>query len=181
MVKLSVEQWGVVRGSSIALLVCIAIGIPGYLLMRPEWVGVPREADLAARLGFAVRWDIPVLLWLAACVRQVSSARFRSPADIGGSAFGEPTRAIAIRIAVLQNPLEQTVLAIGAHLALAVTLRGRELVLVPLLVALFIAGRIWFARGYPAGARGRSGGMVLTAGPTFAALLLAAGLAMAGR
>ena len=114
------------------------------------------------------------------CIRQVSSGRFNSPSDIGGSAYSEPSPAIAVARAVLQNTLEQTVLAVGAYLALAVTLRGRELVLIPVLAVLYLAGRGWFAVGYSGGAPGRAGGMVLTAAPTIGALLLASWLAIAG-
>ena len=48
-------------------------------------------------------------------------------------------------------------------------------------VLLYLIGRIWFALGYSQGAPGRAGGMVLTAAPTFGALVLAGGLALAGR
>lgn len=179
MSSLSADQKGVIRYGLIGLAFAVGAGLPAYLWAPRDWL--PGMTDVADRFTFALKWDIPVLIWLAGCVRQVSSGRFRSPADIAGSAFSTPSHAIAVKRAVLQNSLEQTVLALGAHLALAATLRGRELILIPILVALYLAGRIWFALGYARGAPGRAGGMVLTAGPTFAALLLAGGLALAGR
>lgn len=181
MDRLTPDQRGVLRGAAVALLLAAIIGVPFYQIVRPAWVGVPPADALGAQIAYALKWDILVLLWLAGCVRHVSSGRFNSPADIAGSAFGPPSSVIAIRRAVLQNSLEQTVLAVGAHLALAVVLRGDELVLVPTLVLLYLIGRIWFALGYSQGAPGRAGGMVLTAGPTFGALVLAGGLALCGR
>lgn len=181
MPKLSKNQKGVVSGGLYAVVIALVVGIPLYLWLPSPWVGLDDLPASGDRIAFALRWDIPILLWLAGCVRHVSRGRFRSAADIDGSAFSEPSPAIAVPRAVLQNSLEQTVLALGAHLALAVTLRGRELVLIPILVGLYVAGRVWFAFGYPGRAPGRSGGIVLTAGPTFAALILAGVLAVIGR
>lgn len=181
MARLSPDQAGVVRWGALAVGLAVLVGIPSYLYLPASWVGATAFLGSADRLAYALKWDIVILLWLAGCVRQVSGGRFKSPADIEGSAFSAASPAIAVKRAVLQNSLEQTVLAVGAHLALAATLRGRELVAIPMLVALFLAGRVWFALGYRKGAPGRAGGMVLTAGPTFAALLLAGGLALGGR
>ena len=72
--------------------------------------------------------------------------------------------------AVLQNTLEQVVLAVVVHLALASLLRGREMVLIPLLVALFCSGRLAFWIGYRRGAGSRALGFGLTFYPTALAL-----------
>ena len=181
MTALSTDQRGVLRGGALAFAITLAAGALAYAWLPPPLVGAPIGGDSADRLAWALTWDIPVLLWLAACIQRVSSGRFSSPADIAGSAYAAPSPGLAVSRAVLQNSLEQTVLAIGAHLALAATLRGRELVLIPTFVALFLIGRIWFAIGYQRGPGGRSAGMVLTFAPTLAGLLLAAGLALAGR
>lgn len=181
MKQLSADQKGVLRGGALALAITLLIGVPAYAWLPPRLVGAPLGGGAADHLAYALKWTIPIHLWLAVCIRQVSRGRFNSPADIDGSAFAAPSAAIAVPRAVLQNSLEQTVLAVGAYLALAATLRGRELVLIPILVGFFLAGRIWFALGYRRKAPGRAGGMVLTAGPTIAALLLAGGLALAGR
>lgn len=178
---LTADQRGVVRNGGLAITFAIVFGAPAYFWLPAASVGAVDLDGAAERMAFAVKWDIPILLWLAGCVRQVSRGRFNSPADIGGSAFSDPSAVIAIPRAVLQNSLEQTVLALGAHLALAATLRGRELVLIPILVACYLAGRAWFAFGYGRGAPGRAGGMMLTAGPTIAALILAGALAVMGR
>ena len=68
------------------------------------------------RIAFALKADVFVFLWVAACVGAVSRGRFYSASDIAGAAFSPPSPAIAARSAVLQNSLEQAVLAFGAHL-----------------------------------------------------------------
>lgn len=82
---------------------------------------------------------------------------------------------------MLQNSLERTVLPFGAHLVLATVLRGPELVIIPLLVALYIIWRVTFSWGYAQGAGRRPFGMTLTAAPTVASYLLAARSMIAGR
>ena len=80
------------------------------------------------------------------------------------------------RFSFEQRGLEQTVLAVGAHLGLAAVVRGDELVLIPALVLLYLAGRISFAAAYPKGAAARSFGMALTGASTIAAFGIAIGV-----
>jgi len=134
----------------------------GYYLLPPSVLAPEPGIAVAERLAFALRWDLPLFLWLMGCVQAVSSGRYRSPDDIRGSAFNPPSKAIAVRRAVLQNSLEQVVLAVGAHLILSTVLRGDELRLIPLLVILFLLGRILFALGYASGPGARGFGMVIT-------------------
>lgn len=53
--------------------------------------------------------------------------------------------------------------------------------IIPLLVALYIVGRVTFALRYAQGAAQRSFGMALTAAPTVASYVLAGGLLIVGR
>jgi hypothetical protein len=179
--RLSPDQWGVVRGSGLALAFSAGVAAVGYAWLPPELFGLEQSMTTADRIAFALRADLFLFVWLAGCVGAVSRGRFHSPADVRGSAFGPQSPAIAVRIAVLQNSLEQTVLALGAHLILATVLRDRELVLIPLLVLLFWVGRVAFAAGYSRGAPGRAFGMAVTGAPIVASYLLAAGLVLAGR
>lgn len=179
--KLSSDQRGVVRRSGLALAFSAAVLGIGYVWLPTELFGVAQPMTVADRIAFALRSDLFLFVWLAGCFVAVSRGRFHSSADIGGSAFGRPSPAIAIRVAVLQNSLEQVVLALGAHLILATVLRDGELVLIPLLVFLFWVGRVTFAAGYSGGAPGRAFGMVVTVAPTAASYLLAAGLMLSGR
>ena len=74
---------------------------------------------------------------------------------------------------MLQNSLEQTVLAVSAHLVLATVLRGEEMILLPVLVPLYLVGRGFFALGYAQGAAAPAFGMALTGASTIAAFGIA--------
>lgn len=175
------EQQGIVRGSALAILGTLAGLGAGYLWLPAELFGLTDSMAAGDRIAFALKADLPIFFWLAWCVRAVSSRRFREPADRNGAAYGRPTEALAVRIAILQNSLEQTVLLFGATLVLAAVLRGPQLVLIPLSVLLYLLGRVAFTVAYPKGAAARSFGMALTAGPIIAGYLIAAYFMISGR
>lgn len=175
------EQQSIAWQSAAAVLLAAAVLVAGYLWLPPEFAGATDSMPLADRIACALKWDLLVFIWLAGCVGAVSQGRFWSPSDRHGSAYSKPGPAIAVRAAVLQNSLEQTVLAVGAHLILAALLRGAELVLVPLLVLLYLLGRAAFAAGYARSALGRAFGMALTGAPLVFAYGLAAWLIWADR
>lgn len=179
--KLSADQRGVIAASGLAIAVTAFVLIAGRAWLPAERLGIQLAMAVADRIAYALKWDLLLLVWLAGCVRAVSSGRFRSPADIRGSAYAPPSPAIAVQAAVLQNTLEQTVLAIGAHLVLASVLRDGELVLIPLLVILFLIGRVSFAWAYPKGPAARAFGMALTGAALISGLGLAVVLIGLGR
>jgi len=98
-----------------------------------------------------------------------------------GSADAAPGARLALPAAVLQNSLEQTVLAVSAHLVLATVLRGEEMILLPVLVPLYLVGRGFFALGYAQGAAAPAFGMALTGASTIAAFGIAVVLMGLGR
>ena len=175
------EQSGIVLWSGGAILLTIVVLGAGFLWLPPGLLGLSETMPAADRIAFALKWNLAVFLWLVGCVRAVASQRFREPADRRGAAYGEPTTKLAIRAAILQNSLEQTVIAVGAHLILATVLRGPELVLIPLLVLLYLGGRVAFAVRYSEGAVARSFGMSLTGAAAISAYGIAIGLMVAGR
>jgi len=158
--------WGMGRAAAVMVLV---LGF-GTVLTWPLMPALPRLED---RLAFALRCDLFVVAWLAAAVAAVARGRFFSPADIGGAGYGSAGPRIAVASAVLGNTLEQVVLAVVAHVGLGSLLRGWELVVVPLLVGLFCAGRLAFWMGYRHGAGGRAFGFGLTFYPSVLALVSA--------
>ncbi len=173
---LKAEQRRIVIQAVLSALVCVAVLLGSYTYL-PTVFAFP--TDLAERLGFAMQVNVFVLLWVLLGVRLVARGRFRSLADIRGSAFGPPSPAIAVRVAFLQNTLEQAALAVGAYLALATLLSGPALSLIVGMALLFAIGRITFLRGYPQGAHGRAFGIVMTVLPTLFGYILAVGLIVA--
>lgn len=172
MIGLDAEQRRVLGGmvaAALVTLVTVAVG--------PRYWPVELPAD---RLVFALRCDVFVVAWIAVGIARVASGRFRSPADIAGSAMTEATPAIRRAQAFLQNSLEQAALAVPVHLALATLLPVAHLGAIPLLVLLFAVGRIAFWAGYAGGAGSRAFGFALTFYPTVAALAWAIVLIVRG-
>ena len=167
MAVFDAEQRRVLRGIAGALAVAVLVLGVGIAVTGPLVPPLPRLED---RLAYALRCDLFVVAWLAAGIAAVARARFLSPGDIGGAGLGAAGSGLAVARAVLQNTLEQVVLAVTGHLALASLLRGREMVLLPLLAVLFCAGRLAFWIGYPHGAGSRAFGFGLTFYPSVLAL-----------
>jgi hypothetical protein len=171
-----------IRRNSLLALVAVPVAALLGVVLLPRIFEFP--TDLADRLAFAAQANAFVLVWVAAGVLMVSTMRMSSPQDLGGSAAGAPSDRLAIRVAFLQNTLEQAVLAAGLYLALATLVSGRWLALIVVGVVFFGVGRVLFLRGYASGAGGRSLGMVLTMLPTLLGYLLVivlVGLRLFGR
>lgn len=169
-VDLAIEQPKVIKNAVRAAFFCSGVLAASYLVL-PRYVSFPD--DLLGALALTLRADLFVFLWVVIGVRMVSRVRFVSAADNRGSAFSRPSPQIAVPLAFLQNTLEQTVIAVGAHLALATLLTGPLLALIPAAVLLFAVGRVTFLMGYPQGAGARAFGMVTTVLPTLAGYGLA--------
>lgn len=167
---LQAEQRKVLARGGMGVLACLATLFASYLFL-PIFLTLP--TDTTERLVFTLRADIFVFLWVVIGVQRVSSGRYRSASDNRGSAFGPPSPAIALKVAFLQNTLEQALIAVGAHLALAANAGGPLLALVPASVVLFAVGRVTFILGYPHGAGGRAFGLVLTFVPSILLYVLA--------
>lgn len=177
-IDLKNEVQGIRSAAIKALTLSAACFVAGYLLL-PKHLNFP-VAPFDA-LVFTLRVDLFVLLWVVVAVGFVSHARRQSAADIRGAAFGVPSESIRIKIAFLQNTLEQAFVAIGSHLVFSTLLAGPALSLIIVATALFAVGRITFYRGYPQGAAARAFGMVTTVIPTMVIMALSlAALARAG-
>lgn len=157
------EQRKILVAALCSTIVCGVALVAGYLWL-PLYVWLPQS--MLERIVFVLRLDVFILLWLVFAVGVVSRARRHSAADINAALSGPPSRELAIKIAFLQNTLEQAVLAVGAHLALATLIAPELFSLLIVSTALFALGRITFLYGYKRGAGGRAFGMVTTTLPT---------------
>lgn len=164
----SAEQRRVFLGMAAAAVATAAAFAFGPALV---WPMLPAISGAGDRIAFALRVDLFLAVPLALSIADIARRRFLSPDDIAGSAFGAPTAPVAAARAVLQNTAEQTQLALIVHLALAAIVPAERLALLPVLTALFCAGRLFFALGYAHGAAARSFGFALTFYPTLAALV----------
>lgn len=161
------KQMAVVRSVGLAtIIVLAALGLSS--LIPPAALPVDEPA---ARLAWTLPWAILPLLALMLSVGRVANHRFATPGDIDGSGLTVGTARIQILRAILQNTLEQAVLAVGAYVIGAVTLPHGWLRVIPAAALLFAVGRIFFTVGYARGAEGRGLGFGLTAYPSFALLV----------
>jgi mannose/fructose/N-acetylgalactosamine-specific phosphotransferase system component IID len=175
--NLNAEQARVRKQSALAFLLCASLSV-GCFLLLPGVIAFPTE--IGARLAFAIQTSLVHFVILLLAVRMVSSGRYRSAADIDGSAKGPPSPALAVKAAFLQNTLEQAFLSVGAHLALASIAGGRWLALLVASAILFAIGRLSFYRGYPGGAGARAFGMATTALPSLICYVAALALLIGG-
>jgi hypothetical protein len=166
-VNLTDKQKGVVRGV-IPAAALSAVGLCGAPLLLPLST-LPGD-EPGARIAWAVQWALLPVLTLMVSVARVGNYRFYTPEDIDGSGLTSGTPRIQVLRAVLQNTLEQTVLAVTTYLIWAVVVPRSWLWSIAMAALLFVAGRIFFARGYTHGAPGRALGFGLTAYPTFGML-----------
>ena len=167
MVVLSEKQKGVIRGVIPAALVTV-VGLSSASLLIP--VGALPLDEPGARLAWALPWGLLPILTLMISVMRVANHRFASPEDIDGSGLTAGTDRVLLLRAILQNTLEQSVLALAAYVIWAIVMPHSWLRAIPGAALLFVTGRILFARGYQRGAPGRATGFGLTAYPTFGML-----------
>ncbi len=171
--SLSEQQRGVLKGI-VAAAAVTAVALAGVVWWRPDFL-VPGEA-ISARLGFVLRTDLAIAAVLAFTIGSLARHRFFTPADIdgardhGGMVAGTP-RAKVLE-SILQNTLEQAVLAVLVHLIWAATMPAAWLPAIAAAATLFLVGRILFWRGYDRGAAARALGFGLTFYPTVLMLVI---------
>jgi len=156
---LSQKQHGVLKGMIAAMILAVvALGYGAFLFPR-EWLPEPA---LAGRTQLAGRCLLAIALWLLAAIGLLARHRFFTPADIDGSGLTAGTDRARVLQAVLQNTLEQTVLAALVYLAFALLAPAAYLGALPAAASLFWVGRALFWHGYANGAAARSLGFALT-------------------
>jgi len=167
---LNPKQQAVVRRAPVA----VAIVAAAVLASRFIPIAALPVDQPAARMAWALPWAILPLLALMVSIMRVANHRFATAEDIDGSGLTVGTQKIQILRAILQNTLEQSVLAVGGYLIGSVALPHGWLRVIPAAALLFVIGRILFAIGYARGAGGRALGFGLTAYPTFMLLVIVA-------
>jgi len=114
------------------------------------------------------------LFSLVIAVGALANRRFFAAQDIDAAAGGPPSDAARVAQAIIQNTLEQAMLALSVYALLAIVLPKPSLGVIWAMSAAFVVGRLAFAIGYRFGAGGRAFGFGLTFYPTVAGLVWAA-------
>ena len=147
----------------------------GMLVAAGATIAALAGAYVLGGIGFSV--SAPAASALAALalvfsIGRIAQKRFFDTASIAGAAYDTPGSEVAIDRAVLQNSLEQVVLAALVYNALSVVNAQVAAALLPVLVVLFLVGRILFIHGYRHGVTGRALGFGLTFYPTVVTYIL---------
>jgi hypothetical protein len=133
--------------------------------------GFAPDLPLGERVSVAIRCVTLPALCLAVAIGRLAKHRFFTPADIDGSGL-QPGSARALLLqSILQNTLEQAVLASFAYLAWAVVMPSAWLSTVPLAALAFAVGRVLFFAGYGRGAPSRAVGFTMAFYPSVAMLV----------
>jgi hypothetical protein len=148
----------------------VAAGMAGGLAATVAvfaWPGVPAvPADAEGRLALWLACSLIASVWLLIAIARLAGHRFFTPADIDGGGLTEGTLKAKLLQTLIQNTLEQCLLAIPAYGAwLWLAPEGRR-GLVVLCAACFALGRLLFFAGYARGAPFRALGFTLTFYPT---------------
>jgi hypothetical protein len=144
--------------------------IVGAILVGP--IALSPEAPAGDRLAVAIWADAFIALWLGISVGLLARHRFFSPEDIDGGGLSRGSETANILQSTLQNTLEQSVLAVLAHLAWSILMPVSWISAIPAAVFLFLCGRVLFVRGYRGGAPSRAVGFALPFYPSMLMLIL---------
>jgi uncharacterized membrane protein YecN with MAPEG domain len=152
----------------------IVLSVPlqiAFVWLGPHVVhwSLPGET-LAERLAFALRWQMVGLVPLLAMILLIAGARVLWSETIGGD---PQARQLELHVRVQRNTLEQMMLMLVSHLALATLLPREELGLLPTLATLFVVARIAYWVGYVRNPMLRTFGFVATFYPNIYAVVLA--------
>lgn len=167
---LTLKQQAVVKRAPAAVAIVAAAVLASRFIPS---AALPADQP-AARVAWALPWAILPLLALMVSIMRVANHRFSTPEDIDGSGLTVGSQKVQVLRAILQNTLEQSVLAVGGYLIGSVALPHGWLRVIPAAALLFVIGRILFTIGYARGAGGRALGFGLTAYPTFVLLVIVA-------
>ena len=168
---LTARQRGVARGMAIAAT-CTLVAIAASAAWQPAAL-LPGD-NTVARIAFAFKWDLLPAVCLLVAIGRLARHRFFTPEDIdGGGLFSATPRAQVLQ-SVLQNTLEQVVLASLAYSIWAVAMPHAWLGSIPAAAVLFVVGRLLFFHGYERGASARAIGFALTFYPSALMLIASA-------
>ena len=122
----------------------------------------PFEINLENRLRVALKSSLPIAIIFAVSIGRLAKHRFFTPNDIDGSGLTQASAQAQILQSIIQNTLEQSLLAFITYLMWCVLLPGNCLSVVPMASIAFVIGRILFILGYGYGAPARALGFTLS-------------------
>ncbi len=162
------KQSGVVKGMVSAMLVSI-ITITAAVLLNPFSLG--ETQGIAMRLEVLGLSLILPTCMLILCIGRLARFRFFSAVDIDGSGLSPGSEQATLLQSLLQNTLEQLVIAAAVYSAWCFIMPVHWLSAIALCSLAFVVGRICFFAGYHRGAAARAFGFALSFYPTVLLML----------
>ena len=153
------KQKGVLKGMLFGLLCSISLIVYGE---KFNPFGYQFEMNLENRLRVAVKCCLPLAISLAISIGRLAKHRFFTPNDIDGSGLTQGSAQAKILQSIIQNTIEQSLLAALTYLSWSVIMPGNLLSVVPLASIAFGIGRFLFIIGYVYGAPARALGFTLS-------------------
>ena len=153
------KQKGVLRGMVFGLLCSISLIYSG---INYNPYGYSFEVNLENRLRVALKSCLPLAIIFAVSIGRLAKHRFFTPNDIDGSGLTQASAHAQILQSIIQNTLEQSVLASMTYLMWCVLMPGSLLSVVPMASIAFAVGRILFILGYGYGAPARALGFTMS-------------------
>ncbi|MDO6499260.1 MAPEG family protein [Photobacterium sanguinicancri] len=169
---LSVKQSGVLKGMAAAMLTSILVIWVSIIFDPLNYSKISQISERLSVLGLAL---ILPTFFLIVSIGRLAKFRFFSPEDIDGSGLTTGTYEANVLQSLLQNTLEQLVIAFGVYTAWCLLMPSSWLSVVPLCSILFAVGRACFFNGYNKGAPGRAFGFALTFYSTVVSFLVLVG------
>jgi hypothetical protein len=161
------EQKGVAKGALAGLAIILAAMAFAVMLLGPKFIAI----SWTGRYVLSAASLLAPALALAFSIGRLANHRFGSPQDIAGSAASGGSSTAMMYQSLLQNTLEQAVLALLAYPVWGILAPEKFLVVLPTAAVLFLLGRALFFIGYARGAGSRAPGFALTFYPTIALIL----------
>ncbi len=157
--KLSVKQSGVFKGMAAAMLTSILVIWASIVFDPLNYSQINQVLERLTILGLSL---ILPIFFVIISIGRLAKFRFFSPEDIDGSGLTSGTSEAKILQSLLQNTLEQSVIAFGVYTVWCLLMPGSWLSVIPLCSILFGIGRACFFKGYSKGAPARAFGFALT-------------------
>lgn len=173
--RLDDKQVSVLKGMALGMAIALGIVVLGSYL-NPFGYQEPPAPDSISRLNVVATSCIIPALFLAVAIGRLARHRFFTPEDIdSGSSSGDSEEAQILQ-SLLQNTLEQTLLASMVYCAWAFVMPATWLSTVPIAAMAFGLGRILFFAGYQKGAPARALGFTLSFYPSIIMLIAIIGM-----
>lgn len=164
---LTEKQSGVLKSMIVGL--SATLGIVGFAsYMNP--FGYSESFDSVNRLNVAISCCLIPAFFLTVSIGRLAKHRFLTPEDIDGGGLSDGTPQAKILQSLIQNTIEQSLLASFVYCAWSVVMPAQWLSTVPSAALAFGLGRILFFTGYNKGAQARALGFTLSFYPSLVML-----------